>query len=53
MCISRLIECAFDFVVDGTAAHNDGCLTVFSSSSLGAQTTAVISLQMQLMMKEA
>jgi len=53
MWISKLIECAFNFVVDGSAAYNDGSLTVFNSSSLGAQTTAVISLRKQFMMRGA
>lgn len=51
--IYNLIECAFDLVVDGSAAHNDGSLTVYNSSSLGAQTTTVISLWRQLKCKGA
>lgn len=36
--IYKLTECAFDSVLDGSAARNDGTLTVYNSSSLGAQT---------------
>lgn len=52
MRIYKLTECAFDFVVDSSAAYNDGFLTVCNSSSLGAQTTTVISLWTQLKRKE-
>lgn len=35
--IYKLIECAFDFVVDRSAAYNGGFLPVCSSSSLGSR----------------
>lgn len=50
--ILKLIECAFDFVVDSSVAYNDGFLTECNSSSLGAKTTTVTSLWTQLRRKE-
>lgn len=35
MRIYRLIECAFDSVVDGSAAHNDGSLAAEKPISVG------------------
>lgn len=53
MLIYKLIECAFDFVVDGSTPHNDDSLTMCNSSSLGAQFTEVTSLLMQFKGKGA
>lgn len=51
--LRELTECAFDLVLDGPAGCNDVFLRAQNSSSLGAQTAAVISLWKQIKRRAA
>lgn len=51
--LRELTECAFDLLLDGPAGCNDVFLRAQNSSSLGAQTAAVISLWKQIKRRAA